>query len=159
MSRVFLVCIFIIFAISITYAEPTTVSIGKTLGEQTYRDPSGVAKRTYTQKPFSIIDKKTDDVDLGQYMRKLQRTMKYNWNPQKNNISKRVVTKFTIAKNGNLLNYEIKESSGDKYADDAAITAIKKSAPFDPLPSDLKQNSIEITFTFDYNVFSAIRTK
>lgn len=140
MNKLFLIGLFVILIIPIVKAEPVLVPISKTNGQQ-------------------ISKNNANDVDLGPYIRNLQRTIKYNWNPPKNNVQKPVVTSFVIAKNGNLLNYVIKKSSGDKLVDEAAIMAIKNSAPFNPLPSDLKENRIEIQFIFDYNVFSAFRTK
>ena len=117
------------------------------------------ANKTYVSRPTAAPKINTDDIDLGPYIRKLQQAIKYNWNPTENNAQKRVVTSFVIAKNGNLLNYFVKESSGDKLLDKTAINAIKKSAPFSPLPSNLKEDSIEIQFTFSYNVLGASRIK
>ena len=117
------------------------------------------ANKTYVSRPTAAPKINTDDIDLGPYIRKLQQAIKYNWNPTENNAQKRVVTSCVIAKNGNLLNYFVKESSGDKLLDKTAINAIKKSAPFSPLPSNLKEDSIEIQFTFSYNVLGASRIK
>lgn len=36
--------------------------------------------------------------------------------------------------------------------DNAAIDALLKTAPFDPLPEGYNGKSIDIQFTFDYNV-------
>lgn len=93
--------------------------------------------------------------DFGPYMRELQRRIKMNWNPPKGNESKRVVLLFKIAKDGRLLSCSVYKSSGLPSADNAAINAVKLTAPFKPLPSDFKGQSIDIQFTFDYNVFGA----
>lgn len=37
--------------------------------------------------------------------------------------------------------------------DNAAIEPLLKTAPFEPLPEDYNGKSIDIQFTFDYNVF------
>lgn len=99
----------------------------------------------------------SDYVDFGPYMRELQRRIKMNWTPPKGNSNKLIVTLFKIAKDGSLLSVEIKESSGVKEYDDSAIEAIKLTAPFRPLPSGHKGDSISIQFTFDYNAFRNTR--
>lgn len=93
--------------------------------------------------------------DFGPYMRDLQRRIKMNWNPPKGNESKRVVLLFKIAKDGRLLSCSVFKSSGLPSADKAAIDAVKLTAPFKPLPAEFKGQSIDIQFTFDYNVFGA----
>ena len=93
--------------------------------------------------------------DFGPYMRELQRRIKMNWDPPKGNESKRVVLMFKIAKDGRLLSCNVFKSSGLPNADKAAINAVQASAPFRPLPAEFKEPSIDIQFTFDYNVFGA----
>ena len=93
--------------------------------------------------------------DFGPYMRELQRRIKMNWNPPKGNESKRVVLLFKIAKDGRLLSCSVFKSSGLPSADKAALDAVKLTAPFKPLPAEYKNSSIDIQFTFDYNVFGA----
>jgi TonB family protein len=93
--------------------------------------------------------------DFGPYMRELQRRIKMNWDPPKGNESKRVVLLFKIARDGRLLSARVFKSSGIPNADKAAISAVELTAPFKPLPPDFKGGSIDIQFTFDYNVFGA----
>ncbi len=91
----------------------------------------------------------------GPYMRDLERRIKQNWNPPKGDASKRVVVMFKIGRDGRLLSINIKKSSGSVSNDDAAKAAIELTAPFKPLPPEFKGNSIDIEFTFDYNVLGA----
>ncbi len=93
--------------------------------------------------------------DFGPYMRDLQKRIKMNWDPPKGNESKRVVLLFKIAKDGRLLSCSVFKSSGLPNADKAAINAVQATAPFRPLPPEFKGSSIDIQFTFDYNVFGA----
>ncbi len=95
--------------------------------------------------------------DFGPYMRELQRRIKMNWDPPKGNESKRVVLLFKIAKDGRLLSCSVFKSSGLPNADKAAINAVHLAAPFRPLPPEFKGSSIDIQFTFDYNVFGATK--
>lgn len=93
--------------------------------------------------------------DFGPYMRELQRRIKMNWEPPKGNESKRVVLLFKIAKDGRLLSVKVFKSSGLPSSDRAALNAVQLTAPFRPLPADFRGSSIDIQFTFDYNVFGA----
>jgi len=91
--------------------------------------------------------------DFGPYMKELQRRIKMNWDPPKGNESKRVVLLFSIARDGRLLNVKVHKSSGLNSADNAAVNAVKLTAPFKPLPPDFKGDKVDIQFTFDYTVF------
>lgn len=93
--------------------------------------------------------------NFGPYMKELQRRIKNTWDPPKGNESKRVVLLFKIAKDGRLLNCRVHKSSGLPNADKAAINAVQMAAPFRPLPPEFKGQSIDIQFTFDYNVFAS----
>lgn len=91
--------------------------------------------------------------DFGPYMKELQRRIKMNWDPPKGNESKRVILLFSIARDGRLLNVKVHKSSGLNSADNAAVNAVKLTAPFKPLPPDFKGDKVDIQFTFDYTVF------
>lgn len=95
------------------------------------------------------------EADFGPYMRELQRRIKMNWDPPKGNESKRVVLLFKIAKDGRLLSLRVFKSSGLPSADKAALNAVELTAPFRHLPPEYKNSSIDIQFTFDYNVMTA----
>lgn len=93
--------------------------------------------------------------DFGPYMRELQRRIKMNWEPPKGNESKRVVLLFKIARDGRLISHRVYKSSGMPAADRAAMHAVELTAPFKPLPPEYKGDTVDIQFTFDYNVFGA----
>lgn len=95
------------------------------------------------------------NVDLGPYMRELQRRIKMNWNPPKGTENKKVILRFKIAKNGRLLTNSVIKSSGNLKTDKAALEAVKLASPFRPLPADFKGESVDVQFIFDYNVMGA----
>lgn len=97
----------------------------------------------------------TRKADFGPYMADLQRRIKRNWAPPKQQQSKRVVLMFTIHKSGRLLGLRVLQSSGDPGTDKAAVSAVQLTAPFRPLPQEFRESQISIQFTFDYNVFGA----
>lgn len=92
--------------------------------------------------------------DFGPYMRELTRRIKRNWHPPRGNESKKVVLVFKVGKDGRLLKLNVYKSSGNSETDDAALNAVRISAPFRQLPPEYRENDIDIQFTFDYNVFS-----
>ncbi len=91
--------------------------------------------------------------DFGPYISELQRRIKRNWTPPSDEQDKRIVAMFTIGKDGRLLSLRIQTSSGVKIADDAALNAIRASAPFRSLPPNFRGNDIDVQFIFDYNVY------
>lgn len=93
------------------------------------------------------------DVDFGPYMADLQRRIKKHWFPPKGNESKRVVVIFKIHSGGELSGLRLDHSSGVAIADNAALKAVDDAAPFRPLPTGAP-DSVDIQFTFDYNVFT-----
>lgn len=111
---------------------------------------SPAVSKTSTQN-----QKNTKEPDFGPYMRELQRRVKMNWDPPRENKSKQVVLIFRIAKDGRLLSHSIFKSSGSQNVDGAALRAVRLAAPFKPLPSDYLGDFIDIQFTFDYNVYGA----
>lgn len=92
----------------------------------------------------------------GPYMRNLEQRIKRNWTPPKGDSSKRVVIHFVIARDGRLLSAKVAKSSGVPLADRAAMSAVELTAPFSPLPPEFREQSVQIEFTFDYNVINSI---
>ncbi len=88
----------------------------------------------------------------GPYMRELESKIKRNWNPPKGDQSKRVVLLFKVGRRGELLSVRVAKTSNSSANDQAAITAVQMSAPFRALPPEFTGSSVEIEFTFDYNV-------
>lgn len=127
--------------------------------EQAYKDYTYLTNHNYHS---SLLHKRKKVVELElntgkepnftPYMETLQKKIKGNWNPPKLSKSKRVKLIFKVSKDGKLLNAKILQSSNDKSTDSAAIDALKKSSPFEPLPKNFTGKSINIEFTFDYNV-------
>ncbi len=96
----------------------------------------------------------TAEPDFGPYLAELQRRIRRNWQPPEDKQDKTVILLFTIARDGRLLNVSVKRSSGYGNADSAARQAVERSAPFRPLPAEFRNKSINVEFTFDYNVYT-----
>jgi len=102
---------------------------------------------------ISDTNKSSNDPKFKPYINNLQRKIKFDWSPTKSSQSKKVVTFLKIQKDGTLSESKIVESSGDQNYDQSALLAIYKAAPFESLPKDFQGNSIDVQFTFNYNVF------
>ncbi len=93
-----------------------------------------------------------DNINWAHYVSNVERNIKKNWHPPKNDTSKKVVVIFTIGKDGKVINKRIVQSSGIPIMDKSALDALDNASPFAPLPSEYKKQSVPIEFTFDYNV-------
>lgn len=91
-------------------------------------------------------------VDYKPYMRDLQKRLKRNWQPPKSDITNKVVVTFKIATDGSMSDCKIFKTSGDLQTDNAALNAVKNTL-FRPLPYGAEE-SVNIRFTFDYNVYT-----
>ena len=116
-----------------------------------FADDINILQSDYEKNLNSSIE---NSDNWGPYMQYVEHKIKSNWSSPTEKVSKQIVTKITIAKNGELLDAIIIKSSDNKSVDDSAINAIKKSAPFKPLPKKYKGDSVPIEFTFDYNVYT-----
>jgi TonB family protein len=81
------------------------------------------------------------------YISYLRQCVWLKWLSPKGHQPPLVVVSCIVDRNGNPNNLNIKKSSGDAEADNAALEAIKNAAPFKPLPSDTNSTA-EIQFTF-----------
>jgi TonB family protein len=86
------------------------------------------------------------------YMKQLQKDIKKNWEPPKYSKTIKLVTFFTIDKNGELLDLKLIRPSDNEKLNQSTLKAIEKTAPFAPLPEEYEKNTISIEFSFDYNV-------
>lgn len=99
-----------------------------------------------------VVTRKTPEPDFKEYMAGLQRRIRRAWAPPRQPNSKSTIAVFTIGTNGELLGLRLERSSGESSMDQAALQSIRNSAPFAHLPQ-YAPDSIDVQFTFDYNVF------
>ena len=92
--------------------------------------------------------------DFKSYMAHLQRAIKRQWFPPTKQASKRTEVMFTVAQDGTLSNVRVSKSSGEADEDKAGLDALKALGQAQPLPPG-SPPSVDIQFTFDYNVFNS----
>ena len=78
------------------------------------------------------------------------------WKPPRGSESNRIVVTFSVTTDGRLQNLKLTQACALPDANMAALDAVTKAAPFDPLPVG-SGPSVDIEFTFDYNVFQKSR--
>lgn len=95
------------------------------------------------------------DVNFKPYMNNLRKKIKKNWKPFHASTSVKSVIYFKINKDGTIDNCAVGKSSGIHSFDISTLDAIRFSTPFEPLPKEYKGDSVDIEFTFDYNVWGS----
>jgi protein TonB len=88
---------------------------------------------------------------LSRVFRHLERYRAYPQMAQQNNQSGRVVTRVTINRDGGLIDARIDTSSGWPLIDTAELDAIRKAAPFPPVPSDMPGDPVILILRMNYD--------
>jgi len=101
----------------------------------------------------------TEGVDFSDYMHRMLENVRRNWYavmPQSAMLGERgrVLLRFKIMANGSVPNDDPAREmgSGKEPLDRAAVSAIRSSNPFEPLPSAFHGPYIEIRIMFLYNL-------
>lgn len=96
--------------------------------------------------------------DISPYVNELKRNIRLNWKHPKNNDSKNVELFLRIAKDGKIIILNVKRTSENGEADNAALNAVRRSEPLSPLPSKYSKGYLDVVFTFD-NGISSVRSR
>lgn len=91
-------------------------------------------------------------IDLSQYAGEINRKISPKWNPSWNpsfRDNRTTVLTFDIQKNGQINELQVSQSSGSEDADREALEAVRKSAPFAPLPPEFPLETLKITSSFE----------
>lgn len=98
-------------------------------------------------------------VDFNSYLQRVYFTVKRNWfavMPASVDLGEKgiVVLTFRIMRDGNVPNEEpiIRGYSGKEPLDRAAVSSVRTSSPFEPLPAQFKGPYIELRYTYLYNI-------
>lgn len=78
------------------------------------------------------------------YIKKIDKALKSNWFPQKNN--EQVDVEFTITKSGTYKHLKITRASKNEMDNQAAIEAVMFTSPFSSIPKLNKEVRIKYTF-------------
>lgn len=89
--------------------------------------------------------------DISPYVNELKRNVRWNWKTPVGGENKRVELFLRIAKDGRLVILNVKKTSEAAEVDNAALNAVKKCLPLNPLPSKYGKNYLDVVFTFGSN--------
>jgi TonB family protein len=110
-------------------------------------------------QPGVMMMTPTDGVDFDSYLKRVVESVRRNWYaimPESANMGDKgiVVLTFRITKDGivPVPDPNLERTSGKEPLDNAAMSAIRASSPFEPLPSQFKRPYIELKFAFFYNI-------
>jgi len=79
----------------------------------------------------------------------LKERINENWSyPERVKDNIEILVSLKIARTGKLLDVSIDKSSGNQAFDDSLLKAVKKAAPFPPLPVDMEENPLDIGLRF-----------
>jgi TonB family protein len=95
-----------------------------------------------------------NQIDLSPWARNVVEKIQKNWtipSSQEDEAKNAVEVTVSIGKNGDLLNLSIRNSSAHPALDQAALNAIRMSAPFPELPNNFPDDRMEAHFLFRYN--------
>jgi protein TonB len=93
-------------------------------------------------------------IDISPWARDVVEKIQTNWAiPTSQDENEKSVVEITVSigKNGDLLNVGIRNSSAFPILDQAALHAVRMSAPFPSLPDNFPNDSLEAHFLFRYN--------
>jgi len=108
-----------------------------------------------TEAPIILSD--TRGVDFGPYLARVVTVVRRNWYsmiPESARLGEkgRVAIVFEILKDGSVPQLRLIASSGADPLDRAALSAIRASNPFPPLPQEFTGNHLVLEFIFLYNL-------
>jgi len=108
-----------------------------------------------TEGPIILSD--TKGVDFGPYLARVVYAVRRNWYaviPEAARLGQkgRVAIVFEIVKDGSVPQLRLVGSSGLEPLDRAALSSIRASIPFPPLPEEFTGNHLVLQFNFLYNL-------
>ena len=108
-----------------------------------------------TEGPIILSD--TKGVDFGPYLARIVYTVRRNWYaviPESARLGQkgRVAVVFEILKDGSVPELRLVGSSGAEPLDRAALSGVRASIPFPPLPEEFTGNHLVLQFIFLYNM-------
>jgi len=110
----------------------------------------------YSYRPTTNLQTKASFSD---YMENLSAKLQKNWVTPDILEEGHVRVIFKIDREGNVIEGEILESSGNNVYDESAVNAIHKSEPFGAFPQDSTRQTLTINYTFDTSLVKTDKMK
>lgn len=110
-------------------------------GEQTANSLRGASKGAKAAKKQTRAGNTAVSNYPGKVASKLRRALRYPRAAQKDRLKGQAVVSFTVAANGSVGSVRIARSSGSPILDKAALEAVRRAAPFSPIPAAAGRSS------------------
>jgi TonB family protein len=91
----------------------------------------------------------SEEASMANYVAEVQEQIRRNWRLAEDYHFNRTVAMLMIDRDGTLLCAHLKQSSGDKIVDKAALNAIYTAGPFPKAPANVKSLPVMIEYIFD----------
>ena len=134
---------FIIFMVA-TFVILSVVAV---FGNRSY-ELKGLAKTSQPQQSQSKETSGSGSPEFQPYLEEIHKQISGKWQPPAVNKDSEVVLKFTILKNGHVVDEQVSQSSGVKDVDESALTALRRSSPLPPLPLSFPRDQVTVNFNF-----------
>lgn len=136
--------------------EPTTSTEGET-GSQAQPIPATAGleglpnpDRSGEDGPVQVAAQR-DEV-LGDYVAQTQTQIDAVWENIAIDVSRQPRVQLEIDRQGELIQVALTRPSGSTAADQAALEAVRRAAPFQPFPAAISHDRLRINLTFNYNI-------
>lgn len=87
--------------------------------------------------------------DISPYVNELKREIRWNWKIPANAENKKAELFLRIARDGKLMILNVKKTSETAEVDNAALNAVRKCLPLNPLPEKYNKGYLDLIFSFD----------
>jgi TonB family protein len=98
----------------------------------------------------------SEDAGLAPYLDALREAVRQQWVRSPTERSRRTVVEFVITRSGQISTPQTVQTSGSDKVDQEAKAAIRRAAPFAPLPENYPHDMLMINFGFTINVYGDV---
>ncbi len=116
-------------------------------GNRSY-ELKNIANGQSAQQQSQNAGKGSASPEFQPYLEEMHKQISGKWQPPIVNKDSEVVLKFTIQKNGHVINESVAQSSGNKEVDESALAALRKASPLPPLPLSFPRDEVTVNFNF-----------
>lgn len=127
-------------------------SLARALDEQSAR-AKYLKEKKLPLTSYAKVLRGDDGVNYGPFMEDLQRKIYRCWHPPKLTEGYKLMTFFKVNRAGEFLGIRIITPHALESVNEAAIKAVKDAAPL-RFPEGSREKSVDIEFSFDYNIYN-----
>jgi TonB family protein len=89
------------------------------------------------------------------YLELIKQKLEQGWEPEAGAGAGRLMLLFSVERSGRLSRVVLLKSSGHPRLDSSALAAVRRSGPFDPMPSGMDLSRLNVRASFRYRLASS----